>query len=258
MTLFASLPMYWRKENAAQCRQFWRIVQEFAAGDGVVLPDLTPPEDIKAPWSDHWLDSDLALSMTCSLPFRTALRGRVTYVGTLHTDLDCTAGHYYSCIVRRKEDTTAPGNGKARLAYNAEDSQSGWMVTQLPPQNMQPPNITSYLETGSHAASAHAVAEGHADIAYIDATTWRLLERFDPITSSLQVVGRSAVTPSLPLITSLGTDPVPLRHAIQKATLAYDPDDPSLLGGSLVFTELSPNDYLAQPLPKSRAMITSG
>jgi len=77
----ASLPMYWRAETAGLWLDFWTCVQR--AAPQLRLPDLTPPDALGPDWTKHWCDPSLALSMTCGLPFRTILRNRVTYVGTL-------------------------------------------------------------------------------------------------------------------------------------------------------------------------------
>ncbi|MGR3435070.1 MAG: hypothetical protein ACU0CO_09310, partial [Shimia sp.] len=73
----ASLPMYWRASTQAAWRRLWAHMQA-----RLPLPDLTPPEGLPADWYAHWRDPALVLSQTCGLPFRTALRGAVTYVGT--------------------------------------------------------------------------------------------------------------------------------------------------------------------------------
>ncbi len=229
--MIASLPMYWRAETAEGWCAFWRLVQ-----DGTNLPDLTPPADLPADLVAHWLSPDLALSMTCGLPFRSVLRDRVTYVGTLDFGLGDAPGHYHSVIIRRPDSTPAI------LAYNSPDSQSGWAAAQGLP-------FTATLQTGSHAASLAALAEGRADIACIDVVTWRLLSRTDPNAALVEVAGRTAPTPGLPLITTQGHDPAPLRDAIQAGLARWQPADPMQYGGPLSFHILPENAYLDQPVP---------
>lgn len=241
--MIASLPMYWRAETADLWRAFWAEVQAAAP---MALPDLTPPEDIADPWTDHWLRPDLALSMTCGLPFRTVLRGKVCYVGTLDFGLGLLPGHYHSQVILRDgADAAAP----LRLAFNSADSQSGWAATQSTPPFDTPPRFSALVETGSHAASLAAVAEGRADIAYIDAVTWRLLQRSDPHAAKTRAAGPSVTTPGLPLIATIGTDPAPLRRAIQSACARFQPDDPMAMGGPLSFHVLEPSAYFAIPVP---------
>jgi ABC-type phosphate/phosphonate transport system substrate-binding protein len=58
------------------------------------------------------------------------------------------------------------------------------------------------IETGSHRASAIAVAEGRADVAAIDCRTWSLLQRCVPEARSLIAVGWTAPRKGLPFICS--------------------------------------------------------
>lgn len=285
--------MYWRAENAHLWRAFWQLVQSHALGDGLRLPALTPPEELPERWADHWLSPDLALSMTCSLPFRTALRGRVRYVGTLGFGLKAPGGHYFSRIVGSKETFDAyqrlnhaasltaytsenngiPLNHKSiarpkrsvldtpRLAFNAPDSQSGWAVTQHTTPSIAPLAFSAFVQTGSHEASLQAVIDGKADIAYIDAVTWRLLKRAGLKTDAFQLYGKSISTPGLPLITSLTQDPAPLRRALKQAiwdmrektgpnfTAAWSEEDFYAIGGPLSFHQLDEEAYLSLPIP---------
>lgn len=240
--MIASLPMYWRAENAGLWRAYWRFVQDHAARDGLDLPDLTPPDALPADWYDHWLNPDLALSMTCGLPFRTALKDKVQYIGTLDFGLGTPDGHYTSSIITRP-GTTPPFS---TLAYNGADSQSGWAAAQGQDETRR---VTRYLETGSHAASVAAVADGRADVACIDTVTWRILERVDPNAARVRVTGQTAATPGLPLIAAKGTDPAPLRRALAAATTQFAPGDPVAMGGPISFCVLDEQLYLAQPVP---------
>lgn len=229
--------MYWRPENAHLWRGFWSHVQA-ALPD---LPDLTPPEDIPNPWTDHWLRDDLILSATCSLPFRTVLKDRVTYVGTLGHSVTEPGGYYFSRLIRH------PDVREIRtLAYNEPISHSGWAVTQGHPALT---NVKNHIETGAHSASLAAVAEGRADAAMIDAITWRILERCDPNARRVIVDGASPVSPGLPLITAKGNDPAPLRAALAPATQTFKTEDPDLMGGPLSFHLLDEATYHALPIP---------
>lgn len=251
--MIAALPMYWRPETAGLWRDFW---EEVRAAHDAPLPDLTPPEDLPADWAEHWLRDDLVLSMTCSLPFRTVLRGKVTYVGTLGYGGDAPPGLYYSCVIARPDTpliaptgSTEPPPRRLTLAYNSADSQSGWAVTQQPAPFSAPLQIGKLVQTGGHAQSLAAVAEGRADVAYLDAITWRLLERYDPNAQKVVARGQTAPTPGLPLICASGHDPEPLRAALHAATAAFTPRDPMAMGGPLSFHVLDEDAYLAQPIP---------
>lgn len=252
--MIASLPMYWRAQNAPLWQAFWAQVQACAAPAGLTLPDLTPPEAIPRPWAEHWLRQDLVLSMTCGLPFRDALRGRVCYVGTLDFGLGTPAGYYRSCVIMSPgawaASAAAPTEPPAMtLACNSADSQSGWAVTQQAPPFARPPRIAQVLMTGSHAASAEAVAEGRADIAYIDAVTYRILCECGFDTRRVHMAGYSAPSPGLPLICAAGRDPAPLRHALKQALDSFRPDRPNRMGGPMSLHLLDEADYLDLPIP---------
>jgi hypothetical protein len=245
--MIASLPMYWRAETDDAWRAFWAEVRTAASAEGLTLPDLTPPEAIPHPLTDHWLRPDLALSMTCGLPFRTALKGKVTYIGTLDFGLGDAPGYYHSQVIVRAGCDPA---GPLRLAYNSGDSQSGWAVTQNAPPFAAPPAFRSMIETGGHAASLAALVDGRADIAYLDAVTWRILQAHDPNAAKVHPIGPSIATPGLPLIAAFGTDPAPLRRALAAACAAFRPETPMAMGGPLGFHVLPEQAYHAVPVPK--------
>ena len=240
--MIASLPMYWRAENAGLWRGFWSVLQASARKEGIDLPEITPPEDLPADLYTHWLTPDLALSMTCGLPFRSRLHDKVQYIGTLDFGLGGPAGHYHSQIITR----TGLSGPPQTLAYNSAYSQSGWAAAQEVPDRM---SITTYLETGAHAASLAAVADGRADIACLDAVTWRILQAVDPKAAQVTPAGTTRPTPGLPLIAAQGTDPEPLRRALTAATCAFNPAHPGLMGGRITFYVLDVRTYLAEPIP---------
>lgn len=240
--MIASLPMYWRAENAPIWHDFWALVQRHAPD----LPGLTAPDDLPQNWADHWLDPELALSMTCGLPLRTLLKGKVTYVGTL-TFGDCAKpGHYRSVMITRQGHNLS---GPLTLAYNAPDSQSGWAASHDADAGLPQATITNWLQTGAHASSMKAVAEGQADIAFLDEVTWRLLQRFDPLAQRVQAVGHTTPTPALPLITAKARDPLPLRRAVGMAARDFRDDLTKAIGGKPSFTVLTEASYFAQPVP---------
>lgn len=240
--MIASLPMYWRAETAAAWQRLWSSVRAALPH----LPELTPPEALPEPWTEHWLSPDLALSMTCGLPFRTVLKDKVTYVGTLSFGLNAAPGQYYSRVIARN---TPLRPGPLRVAINGADSQSGWAaVHEAGPRNPSI-RIGEVVVTGSHAASLAAVATGAADIAWLDAVTWRLLKRSDPNAARVVVAGRSPATPGLPLIAAKGTDPAPLRAALRDAVLAMSDADCAAMAGLQSFVVLDPAAYLNVPLP---------
>lgn len=239
----ASLPMYDRPETAAANDRFWQAIRN-RLGHG---PDtLTRTGEL---W-DHWLSPDLLLSQTCGYPYRAKLHGQVTLIGTPDYGLPgCPPGHYCSVFVARANDhrTTPADFAEAPFAYNEPLSQSGWAA----PQNhaaSQGFTFTNTIQTGGHALSARAVAEGRADIAALDALTWALIQRHDPFATTLREIARTEPTPVLPYITALTRDPGPLFDAISAAIADLSPDDRDTLSlRGLV--RLPADAYLAIPNP---------
>ncbi|HLY56993.1 MAG TPA: PhnD/SsuA/transferrin family substrate-binding protein, partial [Stellaceae bacterium] len=89
--------------------------------------------------------------------------------------------------------------------------------------------------SGSHRGSLAMVADGAADVASVDCVTLALLTRIDPLlTARIRVLGWSAKSPGLPMITSTTTDDATLE-ALQ-AALAEVFRDPALadLRGALL------------------------
>ena len=254
--MIASLGMYDFGAAMAANDRFWALIRTGLAGRGIAAPTaLTRGEH--AYW-DAWTAPDLILSQTCGYPFRARLQGRVTYVGTPDYGVEgCAPGHYRSIFVARGDDprqVLADFNG-ARFAYNEALSQSGWAAPQthvaklgisLPPR----------LQTGGHRLSAHAVAEGRAEIAALDAVTFALLQDSDPVVGRLKVVGLTDPTPGLPCITATGHDPQPIFDAVSEAIAALDPADRAILRLK-GFVRLAEADYLAVPNPPSPEQIAA-
>lgn len=207
--MIAALPMYDRPELRAETDALWARIRDALRARAIPAPDaLTRDRD---PW-DIWQSPDLLLAQTCGLPFRARLHPHVTLVATPDYALPhCPPGHYNSVIVARGTDLP----DRPRIAINDPLSQSGWAALQdwakaraLP---LGPATIT-----GGHAASLRALREGSADLAAIDAQTWRQLLRFDGADPALEIA-RTPPSPGLPLITARGRDPAPLRAALAEA-----------------------------------------
>ncbi|MGP6086558.1 PhnD/SsuA/transferrin family substrate-binding protein [Antarctobacter jejuensis] len=234
----ASLPMYWWPENASAWTRFWADLRARLPH----LPPVTPPEALPADWYAHWGSPDLKLSHVCGLPFATAFINRVSYVASIDFDLpDTPPGWYHSVIVTRPGETRPPE--ALRLAFNSRDSQSGFGSTRGQA-------FAGYIETGSHRGSAAAVAEGRADVAYIDAVTWRIMHLAHPgVATALHEFGRTDPTPALALIAAQGTDPAPLRTAFAAALDALDTEDRRQMGGPVGLAVVDLRDYRSLPIP---------
>ena len=245
--MIATLAMYDWPQQSRHWDEFWTAVSEALQARGVDAPRrLTRGGDL---WQ-HWTDPGLVLGQTCGMPYRTALHGQVDLIGTLDHGLPgCAPGYYTSVLV------AAAGRGGSlsdllagTLAINSADSQSGWAaIHDL--AHREGLTIGAARLSGSHRESARMVAEGEADIAAIDAETWRLIERFAPdIASGLRVVMRTPPTPGLPLIASRGSDMEASRDAIRDALVTLDLETLTALDIA-GFVVIPPEDYLAVPVP---------
>lgn len=246
--MIASLGMYDMPHARDANDRFWALIRdELKYG-----PDaLSRDEDA---WA-LWLSPDLLMSQTCGLPFRAKLHDKVTLVGTPDYGLPgCPPGHYNSVFVASAHSEVSDLHDleTPRLAYNEALSQSGWAA---PVAHFEAYGIdfAPGPETGSHAASAQAVADGEADIAALDALTWTMLQREKPLfAKELKVIAHTAPTPGLPYITARGRDPEPLAQAIDSAIARLDATDKNILHiKGLV--RIPADRYLAIPIPPAPA-----
>ncbi len=241
--MIASLPMYDRPETAAANDRFWDLIR---GNLNIEAPEkLTRGGDM---W-DHWQSADLLLSQTCGLPYRTRLHGKVKLVGTPVHDLSCGAGYYYSVVIARKNDARAAFSDFADtvIAVNGWGSQSGWAA----PQNFASDHGFAFHKahiSGGHGASAQAVAEGVADIAALDAVSWKMLTLFDDFTRDLKEIAHTPPTPALPYISAMGRDADDLGDAVSAAIDQLAPDDRKALCLK-GFTTIHSDDYLAVQTP---------
>lgn len=246
--MIASLPMY----DFPDCRdandRYWALIRNGLRARGVAAPDALTrnlPDYVA-----HWNRADLVFSQTCGLPLRSVLRGRVTLIGTPDVGLDgCPPGYYRSVFVVRKSDARdgVMAFRDGRFAFNEALSQSGWGGPQAHTKALGFV-FKDIMETGAHAASVRAVLDGQADIAAIDAHTWRLLQRNDSSMAGLRVVDQTAPTPSLPYIAALGVDERAVFDAVTDAIAALTADDRATLG-ILRLLDIPAPTYLAVPLP---------
>lgn len=242
--MIASLPMYDRRETADANDRLWAAIRA-RLGDGPKT--LTRGGDV---WA-QWRDPALVLSQTCGYPYRAELADDVTYVGTPVYDIDCAAGHYFSVFVVRADDPRSSLRefADARFAYNEAMSQSGWAAPQTHASDLGFV-FSNSVKSGAHLASAQMVAEGRADIAALDAVSWRLMTRWDEFANNLRVLNTTIPTPALPLITALGRDPAPLRIAIEDAIASLSASDVTNLCLTGL-TKIDKSSYLAVPTPAS-------
>lgn len=209
--MIAALPMYDRPELQAANDSLWSLVRE-QLGFGPVRLDR------EIGLKEGWSHPDLVLGQTCNLPYRLWLRDRVHVVG--HPDFDlpfCQPGFYNSALIARKDDPRSLADlMAARVVINQDHSQSGhvtlWEYAQ---KNGFSPELSR--ESGGHVFSATMVAGGEADLAAIDAHSWRLIRRYDAHAAQLREIDRTRPTPAPPFICALRFDPAEVRAALRSA-----------------------------------------
>lgn len=227
--MIASLMMYARPELAAAHERYWQLIRRELAHRGIDSPEALAQDTEEF---SVWTAPDLLLSQTCGMPFRLWLHDKVTLVGTPDFGLDgCPPGFYRSAIVVRADDPRERPEafGDAVFAYNQTFSQSGFAApyNHLKPQGFWFPNL---WQSHGHLMSARAVADGTADIAALDAVSWRLMQRHEDFASTLRVLEWTAPTPGLPYIAARGADRQATFEAVTAAIAALDGDDRSDLG----------------------------
>jgi ABC-type phosphate/phosphonate transport system substrate-binding protein len=240
--------MYDRPENAAAHDALWALIR-----DGLRARDIAAPDalDRETDHMDGWARPDLTLGQICNLPLRARFRDRVTIIGASDHGLPETpAGHYHSVYVVRADDPAASlaDTTGYRFAFNEGLSQSGWGAPSEHAR-VQGLTLSPHLHTGAHVRSLAAVAEGRADLAAIDAVTFRNLTRWEPAARAVRVIGRTHPSPGMTFITAPGRDPAPYFDAIAQAIAALDPASRDTLGLRAIIA-LPPSAYdFPLPLP---------
>ncbi len=255
--MIASLPMYARPELDTAHNALWAGFRQQLLASEIPCP---------AQLSQHtdeqkvWLDPNLLLSQTCGMPYRLYLHDKVNLVGTPDYQLDsCPAGFYRSAMVIRKDDnrTTLIEFQDAIFTYNSRLSQSGYAAAY---QHTQTENFwfSKGYQSGSHLESARAVANAQADIACLDAVSWRLISQYEPFADALAVCCWTEPSPGLPLICSKAIDAAPLFSAMQTSIHTL-PDHHRKALGIQTLVRIPSSDYLAvtnppqHPFPVSNA-----
>lgn len=246
--MIASLPMYDRPEIAPATDRYWSLIRASLLRQGELAPEALT-RDSRPLWQ-HWQDPALVLSQTCGLPYRTRLHGEVSLIATPNFGLPgCPPGYYNSVFVMRRESAHERLEDWAllTLALNDFGSQSGWAA----PQNFMLDHGFAFsrtVVTGAHSGSAMAVLEGTADIASIDAQTWRLLKRYKPEFEALAEVGVTDPTPGLPYISRANIEVSVYHTALVEALDRLTQAERDALG--LVSIERIPSSaYLEIPTP---------
>ncbi|MEM7193368.1 MAG: PhnD/SsuA/transferrin family substrate-binding protein [Pseudomonadota bacterium] len=215
--MLVSFPMYARKEVAESYDRFWNAVRSNLLEVGIQAPrDLTSVEDLLA----HWMSPRLLISQTCGMPYRNHLHNCVSLIGTPdYGHEECRAGYYRSAIVVRAADSrpNLAAYSGALFAYNDMGSQSG-ISAPLNHAATHGVHFSRWVQSHAHTNSARMVASGEADIAAIDALSWKQINRYDSFAASLRVLDwTEPATPTLPFITSKTQNAELLYQALAQA-----------------------------------------
>jgi ABC-type phosphate/phosphonate transport system substrate-binding protein len=204
--------MYDRPETADAHDALWQAVRRHH--DEPLPERLSRGVDPQATWAR----GDLVLGQICGFPFRRIFRDSLVYLGTGVYDIEARPGYYRSVWVARADDArqTLAEFAGATLAYNERGSFSGFVA---PCRAATGAAITfdAMVETGSHVGSASAVAACRADLAAIDAVSWRAITRHDACAAQLRVFGMTAEAPGLAFVAAPGFDAGAMHAALAAA-----------------------------------------
>ena len=249
--MIASLMMYRRPELDAAHDRYWALIRSNLAKMGIDSPDTLSQE------ADEflvWKHAELTLSQTCGMPYRLWLHREVALVGTPDFGIGgCPPGYYTSPLVIRADDARSTMDEflGARFAYNQTHSQSGFAAAynHIGERGWW---FDDLLHTEQHLESARSVVDGRADIASLDAVSWRLIKQYEPFAADLRVLEWTKPTPGLPLITAKGNDTDAIFAAVERAILELTIEDRAGLG-LVGLVRIPAEAYLAIPNPPETA-----
>lgn len=227
--MIASLPMYAHPAHRGAHDRLWALIRDGLRGAGCAAPDNLD-HDI-----DHlsaWARDDLVLSQICNLPYRLRFKDQLTLIGAADYGIEgCALGYYHSVFVTHPETAaTGPADLQdARFVCNDTLSQSGYAAPQLwaIARGFQ---FRLTAQTGAHFDSITMVAEGRAELAAIDAQTWRMALALHPSARALKVIGKTDSSPGQSFVTRTAIDPALFRAIITAAIAALSPEDTRTLG----------------------------
>ena len=203
----ASLGMYDFGAIAAANDALWRAMAGQLRVRGFAeVPDAL---DRRRPLPALWRDPALLVGQTCGFPLVHDLANHVVPVGTpVYAVPGCSGPSYRSALIARVDDSrrSVSAFSGAPVAVNSFDSQSGWNALAHAVGGQAGATVLGpVILTGGHAGSIHAVANGRADWAAIDAVTWHLIARHTPeAVAGVVRFGWTAAVPGLPLVTAGG------------------------------------------------------
>ena len=202
-----SLQMYDSKAMQEANDLWWLVLKEELRDAG-----FDPPSHLhrSANLSEVWSSPLMLLGQTCGLPYVRYLRDKVQLVATPDYAVDgCSPGWYRSLVIVRRDDPRQSllDFAQGSAAINSFDSYSGCIAFRHHLTNLfgMERFFAQVQITESHAASMQAVVGKRADIAAIDAVSWRLLSANTAVADALRVLTQTEPAPGLPIVTSNAT-----------------------------------------------------
>ena len=225
----ASLPMYDLPELRAATDAWWAgLARAFRQAGLAPVPERLSREGDPGAL---WRLPELLISQTCGYPLTHAYRDSLALVATpCYGAEGCGGPLYRSAILVRADDPSEALEDLRgrRAAFNGRNSQSGYNCLRhlVAPLAEGGTFFAEAIETGSHAGSLAAVAEGRAAVAAADCVTFALLARHRPAAvADLRVLTWSAPAPGLPYVTTQSCSPEQLERL--RAGLAEALADPA-------------------------------
>ncbi len=241
MSHIAALPMYDFPHLRPHTNALWQSIRAEFRKIGF---ETSGALNRKLGQTALWAHPNLGFAQTCGLPYVSGLRGHVSLIGTPNFGIiPDKPGWYNSVIIARQSDKrkALADFAGAQFAYNSANSQSGlFAIMQTLQADFGGAAFFSHCQkTGAHMQSAKAVADGRADIAAIDAVSWRYLQMFLPETHQLKVLQATAANPGLPYISGRESS---LANAVETA-ISILPDTHKKPLGLKGLWHAKPEDY---------------
>jgi phosphonate transport system substrate-binding protein len=144
-----------------------------------------------------------ALLFICGLPYARMrdAGARIEPLAAPVPDDEDAAVYRADLLVPRGSTVTAPEQlGGARVAFNGNDSLSGWVMPRHALRGLGiDPDSYDWVATGSHRNSLGALQRGEVEAAPIDSTLLALELRADPALAALTRIARLGRMPSPPV-----------------------------------------------------------
>ena len=175
----AALPWYRFPETQPILDAIWKDVASELRAAGVEHP----PEflDHTTPHKDLLGKASLTLSQCCGPDlFEDYAIDMVPFAAPVISAYDVAPGYYFSYIVTGKSGVTGKSAefNSPRVVINSRTSHSGCTAVKLWLDACGIEEYTVY-ESGSHSNSVRELQAGRANIAAIDALSWRFLDARD-------------------------------------------------------------------------------